>query len=162
MSRCTRSPPALWFLQLGFNSGHPFNSGCPVCALNNGSHVFSRRPFSSRIWFSTSFWWVDGISSQGIPPASNAFLGCSFWAIVKRNLKPSSSLVHEAPTPTISLKKDTISKLACLGSTTLCYRFNGLWPQLVDLHDWISRSWAPDLKGDVFIHPCVIVEFDLK
>jgi hypothetical protein len=107
-----------------------------------------------------------GCPSKGSPPAMDVFQGSSFWVVVKRNLKPSSSLVHEAPTPTISLKKDAISKLAHLSSTTLICRFNGLWPQLVDIHDWISRSWAPDLKGDVFIHPCArgffIAEFDLK
>jgi hypothetical protein len=64
------------------------------------------------------------------------------------------------------MRKDVISKLARLSSTTLICRFNGLWPRLVNLHEWMSRSWLPVLKGEVFIHPCAqgffIVEFDLQ
>jgi hypothetical protein len=107
-----------------------------------------------------------GVFSRDLPLLLDAFHGNSFHDVVKRNLNPSSSLVHEAPTPTISLRKDVISKLARLSSMTLICHFNGLWPHLVDLHDWILRSWLPVLKGDVFIHPCAqgffIFEFDLQ
>jgi hypothetical protein len=108
----------------------------------------------------------SGSLFKGSPSGSVAFHGRLFYDVVKRNLNPSSCLVQEAPTPSISLRKDAITKLARLSSTTLICHFNGLWPRLFNIHDWISGSWFPVLKGDVFIHPCAqgffIVEFDLQ
>jgi hypothetical protein len=103
---------------------------------------------------------------KGSPSGSAAIHGSSFHDVVKRNAFSPSCLVQEALAPSIPMRKDVISKLARLSSTTLICHFNGLWPRLVHLHDWISRSWLSVLKGDVFIHPCAqgffIVEFDLQ
>jgi hypothetical protein len=100
------------------------------------------------------------------PSSSTTIHGNSFCDVVKRNPCSSSFLVQEASAPSIPMRKDGISKLSCLSSTTLICHFNGPWPRLVHLHCWISRYWLPVLKGDVFIHPRAqwffIVEFDIQ
>jgi hypothetical protein len=111
---------------------------------------------------------LPGCPLKGLASSSVAFHGISFSVVVSRNVNvvPPSCLVQEASAPSIPMRKDVISNLAPLISIVLICRFNGLWPCLVDLHDWMSRSWLPVLKGEVFIHPCAqgffIVEFDLQ
>jgi hypothetical protein len=51
-------------------------------------------------------------------------------------------------------------------SMSLVCRFNGFWPKLADLNNWISATWIPIMQKEAFIHPCAkgffIVEFDIE
>lgn len=84
---------------------------------------------------------------KGSPSGSISIHASSFHDVVKKNAFPSSGLVQEVLNPSIPMRKDAISKLARLSATTLICHFNGIWPSLVHLHAWISRSWLPVLKG---------------
>jgi hypothetical protein len=94
--------------------------------------------------------------------------GASFRDIVQRVSAPSSSsfLVQEAPSLVIPMGQDVDEEEEYYRSMSLVCRFNGFWPKLVDLNNWISATWIPIMQQQAFIHPCAkgffIVEFDIQ
>jgi len=86
--------------------------------------------------------------------SSSGNLGkASFRDVVKNvSRSPSCLLVQEAPTLSIPIMKDVVSKAALYNTNALVFRFNGLWPPLVDLHNWVLDFWKLELK-EAFIYP---------
>lgn len=36
----------------------------------------------------------------------------------------------------------------------LVCRFSGLWPSLLNLHSWVSKSWKPLVTHNIELFPC--------
>jgi hypothetical protein len=94
--------------------------------------------------------------------------GASFRDIVQKESAPSSLslLVQEALSLVIPMGQDVDEEEEYYRSVSLVCHFNGFWPKLADLNNWISATWIPIMKQQAFIHPCAkgffIVEFDMQ
>ena len=73
-------------------------------------------------------------------------------------------IVSEAPAPTIQVVQDSLDEALKFSESALICRFNGFWPRLIALHNWISEVWKPIISDEINIYPCArgffIVDFE--
>ena len=73
-------------------------------------------------------------------------------------------IVSEAPAPTIQVVQDSLDEALKFSESALICRFNGFWPQVIALHNWISEVWKPIISDEINIYPCArgffIVDFE--
>jgi hypothetical protein len=62
--------------------------------------------------------------------------------------------VPEAPTVSIQMSQEALTHARHYDNHALVCRFNGFWPNLLDLLSWISSDWYPLLDGEVITCPC--------
>ena len=67
--------------------------------------------------------------------------------------KASALVVHERPVPSIPMVDRSLEEATQFEETALIYRFNGLWPRLADLHQWVSEVWKPIVSDKISIYP---------
>jgi len=102
-----------------------------------------------------------------LKPGSILQSGASFQDVVQKVYAPSSSsfLVQEAPSLVILMGQDVEEEEEYYRFVSLVSRFNGFWPNLVDLNSLIYATWIPIMQQQAFMHPCekyfFIVEFDI-
>lgn len=61
-------------------------------------------------------------------------------------------IVSEAPAPTIQVVQDSLDEALKFSESALICRFNGFWPRLIALHNWISEMWCHyDLQANLAI-----------
>lgn len=73
-------------------------------------------------------------------------------------------IVNEAPAPIVQVVQASLDEALKLSKSALICRFNGFWPQLTALHNWISEVWKPVISDEINIYPCArsffIVDFE--
>ena len=62
-------------------------------------------------------------------------------------------VVQERPAPSIPVVDRSLEEAAQFEETALICRFNGLWPRLTDLHQWVSEVWEPIVSNKISIYP---------
>jgi hypothetical protein len=65
---------------------------------------------------------------------------------------PKTAII-EAPTVSIQMPKEALVYSSQLSKLALICRFNGFWPNLVDLRSWIDSEWSPLLVDEVTVCP---------
>jgi hypothetical protein len=118
---------------------------------------------STHFWI---LWWAVGVPSQGF----SLWFHCHSWQSLSMMLSRGIPFLHLVWCKRLGsfhpYEEGCYFQISSSQLHDAHCHFNGLWPHLVNLHDWMLRSWLPVLKGDVFIHPCAqgffIVEFDLQ
>ena len=73
-------------------------------------------------------------------------------------------IVNEAPTPTVQVVKASLDEALKFSESALICRFNGFWPRLTTLHNWISEVWKPVTSDEINFYLCAkgffIVDFE--
>jgi hypothetical protein len=64
------------------------------------------------------------------------------------------AVVPEAPTVSITVPQEALTRARHYNRHALVCRFNGLWPSLPDLLSWFSSEWYPFLDGEFITCPC--------
>ena len=67
--------------------------------------------------------------------------------------KASVLVVHERLATSISVVDRSLEEATQFEETALIYRFNGLWPRLADLHQWVLEVWKPIVYDKISIYP---------
>lgn len=65
----------------------------------------------------------------------------------------SPLFVHESPAITLLVAEVSLSKVEIIAQVALVSGFNGLWPCLAYLHDWIIENWNPLIEQGLNISP---------
>jgi len=63
-------------------------------------------------------------------------------------------VVLKGPSPIIPVTHDALNNVDRCRYNAIVYRFNILWPHLVDMHSWISTEWIPLLIEEVLVYQC--------
>jgi len=73
-------------------------------------------------------------------------------------------IVSEALAPTVQVVHDSLDKAFNFSESALLCEFNGFWPWLKALHNWISEVWKLVIFYESNIYPCArgffIVDFE--
>ena len=75
-----------------------------------------------------------------------------------------TQIISEAPDPTVQVVQASLDEAFKFSESALICRFNGFWPRLSALHNWISEVWKPVISDEINIYPCArgffIVDFE--
>ena len=62
--------------------------------------------------------------------------------------------------PTLEVNNSKVNEIfLSLIYEVMIYRFNGLWPQWVDLHQWVYSNWSKNYKIILFSKGFFVVHF---
>ena len=69
-------------------------------------------------------------------------------------IQAPAHIVSEAPSPTVQMVKASLDEALKFSESALICRFNGFWPRMIALHNWISEVWKPLISDEINIYPC--------